>query len=400
MAAAKRRYAPTDAKRPNLVAQAEGASAVVDLAVQATRHLGIRINAETLLVGICDQLDTVQAGDTIGTHVVKAAAETAASHIGREIRRLDHAGDPQTELQTAPSETSSNENRSTDVIRRRLTGGLRRLSDPSVLRLWETAFSEPSGTGNIASWVEKAVATGRFGIEASDRLAWALIRAESLNHVGLTWTVANRMARSRREATPEDLFGWGWQGLCSALKSYDPDTAAFSTYAVRRINGAILDGIRSENHLPKRLVSLVSRANAADEELTKELGREPRLEELAAEVDATLLEMELAMTRYEQPSSLNEITANGDGTPHDWAIPAEYATEDAAIETLQSEAIVATIDTLEATQRDVIRLVVFEGESLRSAAEQLKLSTREVKQARDAGLAKLREALRPWRPVP
>jgi RNA polymerase sigma factor for flagellar operon FliA len=51
-----------------------------------------------------------------------------------------------------------------------------------------------------------------------------------------------------------DLVQWGWFGLNDAEKSFDPSRGVkFETFATFRIRGAILDGIRSIDWVPRRV---------------------------------------------------------------------------------------------------------------------------------------------------
>lgn len=88
----------------------------------------------------------------------------------------------------------------------------------------------------------------------SESLVWSIIVFESCKHTSLVWMVANRLAKSGSfgEYSASDLLGYGWRGLRTALRHYDPATGfAFSTYGVTRITGEIKDGVRSEHVLPK-----------------------------------------------------------------------------------------------------------------------------------------------------
>ncbi len=50
----------------------------------------------------------------------------------------------------------------------------------------------------------------------------------------------------------EDMVSCGVQGLIEAYHSFDPDKGAkFSTYALPRIRGSILDSIRATHPLPR-----------------------------------------------------------------------------------------------------------------------------------------------------
>lgn len=55
----------------------------------------------------------------------------------------------------------------------------------------------------------------------------------------------------------EDLVGYGMVGLCEAAQRFDPSQGTkFSTYAYRRIQGSILDGLRAMSGVSKRQLQL------------------------------------------------------------------------------------------------------------------------------------------------
>lgn len=84
------------------------------------------------------------------------------------------------------------------------------------------------------------------------------------------------------EADLDDLVGDGTFGLIEAIRRYDPATGhAFSTYATLRIRGAILDGLRAADWVPRSLRASARRLDRAMEELERALGRSPSEDELA-----------------------------------------------------------------------------------------------------------------------
>lgn len=64
--------------------------------------------------------------------------------------------------------------------------------------------------------------------------------------VRLVWMVASQLAKKAR-VEPGELVGEGWKGLMDALRLFDPSKGVkFSTYAPKRILGAMLDARRKE----------------------------------------------------------------------------------------------------------------------------------------------------------
>jgi RNA polymerase sigma factor FliA len=115
-------------------------------------------------------------------------------------------------------------------------------------------------------------------------------RAQLLDrHVGLVYHVAREIASRSRQGEMEDLVSAGTLGLVRALDSFDHTRGlAFSTYAVRRIRGAILDDLRSRDWTPRSVRSKARRLAEATARLQSRLGREPEAREIATELDIEL----------------------------------------------------------------------------------------------------------------
>lgn len=84
----------------------------------------------------------------------------------------------------------------------------------------------------------------------------------------------------------EDLEAYGFFGLCDAIEHFDPSRGfAFSTLAVLRIRGSIIDHLRSLDQVSRSVRSQVKMLDLTTETLVLELKRQPTLAEVAAEMD-------------------------------------------------------------------------------------------------------------------
>ncbi len=82
---------------------------------------------------------------------------------------------------------------------------------------------------------------------------------------------------------PGDLVSSGVFGLIDAIERYDPDRGVkFETFAVPRIRGAVYDGLRQLDWVPRSVRSRARNVERAFSELEHELGRSPNDEELAS----------------------------------------------------------------------------------------------------------------------
>jgi RNA polymerase sigma factor for flagellar operon FliA len=88
----------------------------------------------------------------------------------------------------------------------------------------------------------------------------------------------------------DDLLSAGWIGLAEALhrRTANMDEEQFEAYASHRVQGAILDYLRTLDPLSRRLRGASRRITEVSFELTQRLGREPAEEEIAGELGITL----------------------------------------------------------------------------------------------------------------
>jgi RNA polymerase sigma factor for flagellar operon FliA len=89
-----------------------------------------------------------------------------------------------------------------------------------------------------------------------------------------------------------DLVSDGVIGLMDALDKFDPGRGLqFQTYAVSRIRGAIVDGLRASDWVPRSVREKIRDIDAAQAKLEKQLGRAPKDPEVAAELGLTVAEL-------------------------------------------------------------------------------------------------------------
>lgn len=109
-------------------------------------------------------------------------------------------------------------------------------------------------------------------------------------YLGLVLHCARDLARRVSYSVElDDLISAGTLGLVQTLEGFDPAKGlAFSTYAVPRIRGAMLDELRGLDWMPRRLRARNRQIARAHAELEQRLGREPSTPEVAS-----LLEIDL-----------------------------------------------------------------------------------------------------------
>lgn len=107
-----------------------------------------------------------------------------------------------------------------------------------------------------------------------------------------------RLADGVRSGLPHfveraDLVSDGTIGLIDAIDKFDLGrNLKFSTYAVPRIRGAIIDGLRAGDWVPRSVREDIRRVGAATSELERQLGRAPTQGEVARELGLSTAELQ------------------------------------------------------------------------------------------------------------
>jgi RNA polymerase sporulation-specific sigma factor len=123
----------------------------------------------------------------------------------------------------------------------------------------------------------------------------------------LVLSVVQRFAR--RGENMDDLFQVGCIGLIKAVDHFDPtQEVRFSTYGVPMIVGEIRRFLRDNNPLrvSRSMRDIACHAMQAREDLEKQLGREPTLDEVSRAVNLPRQTVTEALESVSEPVSLEE----------------------------------------------------------------------------------------------
>ena len=221
-------------------------------------------------------------------------------------------------------------------------------------------------------------------------------------NLSLVHHVARKLARNLADdADLDELVSAGTMGLMSAAESFDATRGhAFSTFAVPRIRGAILDELRRQDHVPRSVRRKTREMGQAREQLMHTLGREPSSVELAEAlgVDRDTLHRWAADVEGAVHLPLDGHTC---ASPDERPTRAELLGEDVELvdERLAREEEIAVLRDamleLDDQERTVLALYYFEDLRSREIGELLGVSESRVSQVRNRALAQLRRALSP-----
>ena len=197
-----------------------------------------------------------------------------------------------------------------------------------------------------------------------------------------------------------DLNNDGILGLIDAIEKYDDDRGVkFETYAITRINGAILDALRALDWVPRAVRQRARELERTYQELEVQLGRAATEDEVAERMGLTLKELDTLMQKIRGTSvlSLEEFLPNEKG----YEIPLLDTLRDSendvtsAVETREIKAaLVRAVDELPPQERTVISLYYFEGLTLKEIKSALNVSESRVSQIHAQAVIHLRTKLR------
>jgi RNA polymerase sigma factor FliA len=200
-----------------------------------------------------------------------------------------------------------------------------------------------------------------------------------------------------------DLINDGILGLIDAIEKYDDARGVkFETYAITRINGAILDALRSLDWVPRAVRQRARELERAHQELEVSLGRAPTDEDLANRLGISVRELHTIVQRVRGTAvlSLEEFLPNEKGYEIPLIETLKDDESDVTGEVEQRELrleLVRAVDALSTQERTVIRLYYFEGQTLKEIKGALGVSESRVSQIHAQAVIHLRQRLRELR---
>ena len=206
-------------------------------------------------------------------------------------------------------------------------------------------------------------------------------------NLGLVHTCARRFAG--RGIEYDDLYQAGCVGLIKAADGFDPTRGlCFSTYAVPLILGEMRHLFREgcAVKVSRSMKALSYKASSLREQLVREWGREPTIEELAVKMEVEPTVAAQAITAGLAPLSLTRSDEDGEEqidlpTPS----PEEAITDRLALEQLLAQ--------LEPKDRQLIRLRYLGRQTQQATADRLGMTQVQVSRRERALLLSLREKL-------
>lgn len=215
--------------------------------------------------------------------------------------------------------------------------------------------------------------------------------------------VANRLAINLSSVVEVDeLISYGIEGLMDAMEKYDPTrNIKFETYAITRIRGSMIDGLRSMDWVPVSVRQKSKELEKAYLRLESQLGRAATDQEIA---------QEMGISEKELASLLKEVAATaiislddylpGDESEDKKRRIVEMLEDENAVNALEmveiqevKDVLAKAIAKLPEKEKMVIYLYYFEGLTLKEIGLTLNLSESRISQLHTKAVLRLRGSL-------
>ena len=212
-----------------------------------------------------------------------------------------------------------------------------------------------------------------------------------VENMGLIWSIVRRFERRGHET--EDLFQIGAIGLIKAVDHFGLDLGLrFSTYAVPMITGEIKRFLRDDGMIKvsRSLKELGVRVNQARQELGGRLGREPTVEEIAAQLGESCEQVAASIESAAEVESLYRPVGVQDenGARLIDRIPEENEEQERL---LNSMTLKEVMKGLENRDREIILRRYFENQTQSQVARDLHISQVQVSRLEKKILKSMRE---------
>ncbi|HKS06264.1 MAG TPA: FliA/WhiG family RNA polymerase sigma factor [Gemmatimonadaceae bacterium] len=215
------------------------------------------------------------------------------------------------------------------------------------------------------------------------------------DHYALVHHVAHKLSRKlSTEASYDDLVSAGSVGLINAAENFDDSRGiAFSTFAVPRIRGAILDDLRAQDRASRSLRPKARSLNAAREAVAQRTCGTPTTRDVAAQLGVnveTIWEWDSQIDAA-RTASIDQPSASDDEGLSPWQFASQDESMDEAVaRESAAETVRAALEALPPRERQVLALYYYEELTQAQIAQVLGVTESRVSQLRSQALARLR----------
>ncbi|ARQ07820.1 RNA polymerase sigma factor SigB [Macrococcoides canis] len=204
---------------------------------------------------------------------------------------------------------------------------------------------------------------------------------------------------SKGQSHHEDLVQVGMVGLLGAIKRFDVNfERKFEAFLVPTVIGEIKRYLRDKTwsvHVPRRIKEIGPKIKRATDELTNELGRSPKIIEIAERIEAIEEEVLEAMEMGQSYNALSvdhSIEADKDGSTVT-LLDVMGNTEEGYDLTEKRMILEKVLPILSDREREIIQCTFLDGLSQKETGEKIGLSQMHVSRLQRTAIKKLRDAV-------
>ncbi|MCX7843682.1 MAG: RNA polymerase sporulation sigma factor SigF [Clostridia bacterium] len=213
-------------------------------------------------------------------------------------------------------------------------------------------------------------------------------------NVGLVWSIVKRF--QNRGYENDDLFQIGCIGLMKSINKFDASFGVrFSTYAVPMIIGEIKRFIRDDGiiKVSRSLKETSNKARVTKEVMSKELGREPTVGEMAQRLNISPEELVMAQEASSSPESLFNTIKEGDSSPILLIDRINGESVSNEVDIIDKIALKQILDTLKPREKQIIVLRYFKEKTQVQIAKMLGISQVQVSRIEKKILEEIRQKI-------
>ncbi len=199
----------------------------------------------------------------------------------------------------------------------------------------------------------------------------------------------------------DDVVNQGIITLIDAVEKFDASKGfKFETFASIKVKGAIIDYIRSQDWVPRRLRKLSGDLDETYNKLCTDLGRQPTHIEIAKALNITTEQLDRVMESTYNFNLLSyeevvwqKMSAMGDEPVTD---SVEESPERKLMEKELREQLGSAIDSLNDRERTVVSLYYYEKLKLKEIADLIGVSESRVCQIHSAAIIKMKKTMKDY----
>jgi RNA polymerase sporulation-specific sigma factor len=191
----------------------------------------------------------------------------------------------------------------------------------------------------------------------------------------------------------DDLFQVGCIGLLKSIDNFDlSHNVRFSTYAVPMIIGEIRRYLRDNNQIrvSRSMRDVAYKALQARDQLTKVLQREPKVQEIADELQISSEEVVLALDAIQDPVSLFEPVYQDGGDPI-YVMDQVGDEKNRDVTWIEQIALRDAIFKLNDRERMIVTMRFYDGKTQTEVADEIGISQAQVSRLEKTAIAHMKK---------